>query len=132
MQGTANHRISFQTNTLLMRVAMMLLCAWAMMGQPLDAASYTRSKLHGFSMFPTIKSGESILYKKVPIEVIREGDIIVFRDQVTGGQVCHRVDAIDPTGTIKTKGDNNRFRDRGLITSENLIGLVTHINGESV
>ena len=90
---------------------------------------YFRSKLTGYSMYPTIKSGEYVLYVKTTVQDLNNGDIIVYKDRFTGERVCHRVvNIID--GRVKAKGDNNRFRDRGFITDEELIGLVTHIKNK--
>jgi signal peptidase I len=99
--------------------------------QSATSPKFFRSQLHGVSMHPTIKSGEYIVYQSVSIEELKPGDIIVFIDRRSGEKICHRVDSIE-SGLIKAKGDNNRFRDRGMITSENLIGRVTHISGQSV
>ena len=80
-------------------------------------------------MYPTIKSGEYVLYVKTTVQDLNNGDIIVYKDRFTGERVCHRVvNIID--GRVKAKGDNNRFRDRGFITDEELIGLVTHIKNK--
>jgi len=90
-----------------------------------------RSQLHGFSMYPTIKSGEFIVYRHTSVSDLKTGDIVVFVDTVSGERVCHRVVEIED-GKIKSKGDNNRFRDRGCISDSNLLGKVTHISGRSV
>lgn len=96
-----------------------------------QAPRYTASRLHGFSMYPTIKSGESILYTNANVDDLEPGDIVVFTDFVSGERVCHRVVEIK-NGKAKSKGDNNRFRDRGFISNKNLIGKVTHISGRSI
>jgi len=90
-----------------------------------------RSQLHGFSMYPTIKSGEFIIYRKAYVSQLKPGDIVVFIDSVSGERVCHRVVEVED-GAVKSKGDNNRFRDRGMISDNNLLGKVTHIGGRSV
>ena len=95
------------------------------------APCYTSSTLHGFSMYPTIKSGESILYTDATVDDLEPGDIVVFTDFVSGERVCHRIVEIKD-GRAKSKGDNNRFRDRGFISNKNLVGKVTHIAGQSI
>jgi len=94
-----------------------------------EGSQYYRSQLRGYSMHPTIKSGEFIVYKDVSVNELKEGDIIVYKDLRTGERVCHRVIAVND-GMVKAKGDNNRFRDRGFISNQNLLGLVTQINGK--
>jgi signal peptidase I len=96
-----------------------------------NSAKFYKSQLYGYSMYPTIKSGEYIFYKTADVAEVSEGDIVVFTDRKTGERVCHRVTAI-MDGKLKTKGDNNRFSDRGFISNQNLLGVVTHVNGKSV
>lgn len=90
-----------------------------------------RSQLHGFSMYPTIKSGDYVVYRKTQFSNLKPGDIVVFVDTSTGERVCHRIVEIED-GRAKSKGDNNRFRDRGFISDQNLLGKVTHIGGRSL
>ena len=96
-----------------------------------EKRTYTSSTLTGFSMYPTIKSGESIFYTNASLDELKLGDIVVFTDFVSGERVCHRIVEIKD-GKAKSKGDNNRFRDRGFISNKNLVGKVTHIEGKSI
>ena len=62
----------------------------------------------GFSMWPFIKQGEKLIIKKVPIEDLRVGDIILYRKD--NQLVCHRL--IKRIGDEKgyllyTRGDNS-------------------------
>lgn len=93
--------------------------------------TYRSSTLTGFSMYPTIKSGESIYYTDASLDELQLGDIVVFTDFISGERVCHRIVEIKD-GKAKSKGDNNRFRDRGFISNKNLVGKVTHIEGQSI
>jgi len=96
-----------------------------------ERRTYKSSTLSGFSMYPTIKSGESIFYTNASLDDLKLGDIVVFTDFVSGERVCHRIVEIK-NGKAKSKGDNNRFRDRGFISNKNLVGKVTHIEGQSL
>lgn len=96
-----------------------------------ERRTYKSSTLSGFSMYPTIKSGESIFYTNASLDDLKLGDIVVFTDFVSGERVCHRIVEIK-NGKAKSKGDNNRFRDRGFISDKNLVGKVTHIEGQSI
>lgn len=96
-----------------------------------DCAQITKSQTFEFSMCPTIKYGACIAYEDVSIGNLKKGDIVVYIDFESGEKICHRVESIEGE-SIWTKGDNNRFRDRRIISDTNLLGLVTHVDGRSV
>ncbi len=102
-------------------------CSLSAYGEP----PVVRSQLHGYSMYPTIQSGDFVVYRSTSFSDLQVGDIVVFQDNFTGERVCHRIVELD-NNRAKSKGDNNRFRDRGFISNNNLIGKVTHIGGKSV
>jgi signal peptidase I len=121
--------ISLPTIVVLMFV--FLVSGFSQNADAANGSKYFKSQLYGYSMYPTIKSGEFIFYKTASVTEIAEGDIVIFKDRKTGERVCHRVTAV-VEGKLKTKGDNNRFSDRGFISNSNLLGVVTHVNGKSV
>lgn len=43
----------------------------------------------GYSMWPFLKQGERVIVKKVPLEELKIGDIILYREN--GQLVCHRL-----------------------------------------
>ena len=80
------------------------------------------------SMRPKIKKGDVVLIKKLKgdeIKNIKVGDILVFRKE--GKLISHRVNNIlEKNGLIffVTKGDNNNQIDAGLVTEQEIIGIV--------
>lgn len=75
------------------------------------------------SMEPTIRKGDAIIVKEVPIEEIKENDIISFTQGETN--VTHRIVEITEENGIKkytTKGDNNNSEDKEKITYQQIEG----------
>lgn len=76
------------------------------------------------SMETEIFSGDLAIVKEVDPEIIKENDVIAFRD----GDIVttHRViDIIEENGITKykTKGDNNNVEDNGYVLAEQIEGL---------
>lgn len=107
----------------------------------------------GCSMSGTFRPGECLIMKPVILSEVRPGDVVVFRrlnhQELTGGdcqadedrlvgelhgmeesqqvdELVHRVVAIRPGGLV-TRGDNNTCSDAELVTADNLVGRVTHL-----
>lgn len=77
------------------------------------------------SMTGTINVGDAVVYERYEDQIIAEGDIIVFTDGDV--KIVHRVDEIEGVNGIVryyTKGDDNKERDVGFITSANVVGIV--------
>lgn len=76
------------------------------------------------SMETEIFSGDLAIVKEVDSEIIKENDVIAFKD---GNIVTtHRViDIIEENGItkFKTKGDNNNIEDNGYVLVEQVEGL---------
>lgn len=87
----------------------------------------------GESMFPFIHWDECIVVKKMPADLIRLGDVIVFG--ADGKQkVCHRVVKIEERDGLlwfHTKGDRNRFCDKPL-RQEKILGRVVALRRKTV
>ncbi len=81
-----------------------LLLAMGIVGTPW----YRIVKIDGGSMAPTISRGSLILVAQPPAQV-RPGMVVVMT--VSGDVVTHRVVAVNPDGTLVTKGDANRVTD---------------------
>jgi len=84
----------------------------------------------GTSMAPALRTGDTVLWVKVPFENLRVGDIIIYRHTVTVGEnrgqtfiVIHRVINIIEDGAF-TKGDNMASSDAYKVTPGDLMGLV--------
>jgi len=76
------------------------------------------------SMETEIYSGDLAIVKEVDPEIIKENDVIAFRD----GDIVttHRViDIVEENGITKykTKGDNNNVEDSGYVKTEQIEGL---------
>lgn len=64
----------------------------------------------GFSMWPFIRQGEKLIFKRAPLEDLKVGDIILYR--ANDNLVCHRLvkKVKDKQGyLIYSRGDNSRF-----------------------
>lgn len=64
-------------------------------------------KFSGYSMYPSLRPGDTLLVREVPIKEIRPGDIVCI--QKNDGHIAHRVVRIERERgktTIITKGDN--------------------------
>ena len=77
------------------------------------------------SMEPSYKVGSLLYYHEVPIESIKEDDIITFKLE-DDKYVTHRVVSIED-GQIKTKGDANTSDDPWTITSKEFQGKVSNL-----
>ena len=83
----------------------------------------------GRSMKDTFLPGDCLAVESIPISDIHLGDAVVYREanhQDEPDELAHRVMAIVPDGLV-TRGDNNTYNDTTLVTAENLVGRVTHV-----
>lgn len=79
----------------------------------------------GNSMRPTLNPGEYWHVEYRTWDRVNVGDVAVFEDFTSqSGLVVHTIVSKDGNHAI-TKGDNNPFVDRGYITPEILLGIVT-------
>ena len=84
------------------------------------------------SMSPTLMLGDTLIVESTTIDVIEEGDIIVF-DTHDAGFLAHRaIDIFEQNGKIgiDTKGDHNEEPDLWSIYEEDFVGIVTDVNPE--
>lgn len=83
------------------------------------------------SMEPLIMPGGLVISRPVNPENISVGEIVLYREQMTGDFICHRVININQTskGTFfQTKGDANKNPDPNLVPAQNIAGeLVLYI-----
>jgi signal peptidase len=83
------------------------------------------STVAGGSMSPALKLGDMVIASKVSPDVIREGDVIEFRQGEM--MVIHRVIEIEESGGAKqfiTKGDANSVADMDPVSPEQVKGRV--------
>lgn len=89
-------------------------------------------------MEPTISVGSLIVSEKTDIESVRVGDIVCFRSKspdMLGKIITHRVTEITVGKSgetlLVTKGDANLTVDGYYVDAGNLVGVVSHIMGDS-
>jgi signal peptidase I len=85
-------------------------------------------RLSGFSMFPFLKEGDVALIKKVEINALKIGDVIVFKH----GQkmIAHRLMEINQNEehyTLTTKGDTSKKIDP-LFNEADYVGKIISFN----
>lgn len=98
-------------NTLLVKTAIALLKG----GQPIEI------KAQGFSMFPLLQPGNTLLISPTNAANCRRGDIVVFEGQ--GKLIAHRIAALGEHGFV-CRGDAT-LHDDGLMPYEKILGKVT-------
>jgi len=95
-----------------------------------QAAAEDRLRFYrGRSMLGTFRPGDYLTLEAVPIAAIRPGDVVVYRGVDREGEpdeVVHRVVAAG-TGGLVARGDNNPCSDSVLVTADNLLGRVSHV-----
>ncbi len=97
---------------------------------------YPLAVVEGNSMYPNLTTGDIVIFSSASEQEIAKGTIIVYvqggsgiplLDSMTKPIVIHRVINImqQSDGAIyyRTKGDNNKFEDAGLVRSNNVMGI---------
>ena len=85
-------------------------------------------RLSGFSMFPFLKEGDVALIKKVEINALKIGDVIVFKQDQK--MVAHRLMALKKNGEnniLTTKGDTSKNNDP-IFTKKEYVGKIISYN----
>ena len=80
-------------------------------------------------MRSTFLPGDYLAVESISIRDIHLGDVVVYGGanyQNESDKLAHRVVAVVPDGLV-TRGDNNTYNDTTLVTAENLVGRVTHV-----
>lgn len=93
--------------------------------KPVSYFGYSYSYVPTKSMEPTIKAGDSIIFKKISYDSCDVGDIIIYKSEsgeTKGLYIVHRIVEITDSGFI-VKGDNNTLVDDELVTADMLIGI---------
>ncbi|MGD0637668.1 MAG: signal peptidase I [Nitrososphaerales archaeon] len=102
-------------------------------------SNYPLAIVQGNSMYPTLHSGDLVIFGKAP-QTIANGTIIVFvqgdtgvssLDSIVRPVVIHRIvgTVIQADGTVyyKTKGDNNQAVDPQLVEANHVLGVPIQI-----
>ena len=99
----------------------------AQLGEILDAVlsrgAPVRFQARGFSMHPCIRDLDVVTLSPLPRRGLRAGDVIAFRQPMSGSLVLHRILHAGQDGFL-VRGDNLPAPD-GLVPAADVIGLVT-------
>ena len=98
-------------NSLLVQTAIALLRG----GQPIEI------KAQGYSMYPLLTPGTTLLVEPTTPSGCRRGDIVVFESN--GKLIAHRITSLSDQGFV-CRGDAT-LHDDGLMPHEKLLGIVT-------
>lgn len=85
-------------------------------------------------MFPTLKSGDALIIKKINSKAeLQVGDIVVYTTAETMLNTVHRIIA-KRSNHIITRGDNNNHPDKSPIDYNDIVGIVTAVrrNGKTI
>ena len=81
--------------------------------------------VHGMSMFPVLMPGDKVEIRRIPIEKMQAGQVLVF--EANGQWVAHRLIIKDEiNGLLTTKGDGLPGKDK-IVRAEQARGIITKI-----
>lgn len=83
----------------------------------------------GRSMTGTFRPADCLQFEPESLGNIFPGDIVIFRKVKSSGEaeeLVHRVVG-RTSDRLFTRGDNNSYIDDSLVTTDNLVGKVTHV-----
>lgn len=76
------------------------------------------------SMRPAIEPGDVVLSSRVPVSMLRPGQVLLFDNPAHQGvYLMHRYERPGPGGSIITRGDANRVEDSTPVPSRNVRGV---------
>lgn len=75
------------------------------------------------SMEPVISAKSLVISKKINVDGVEVGKVIIFNDQENKRITAHRIVAFQEDQYI-TKGDTNTYKDRYLVKPEDILGQV--------
>lgn len=78
------------------------------------------------SMEPLIPARSLIVSKKISVDEVKEGKVVIFNDENNKRVTAHRVMEIQD-GRYITRGDSNTYSDRYLVKSTDILGQVMGI-----
>ncbi len=86
-------------------------------------------RYRGCSMEGTFCVGDGLTVESVSLAELHLGDVVIYRTLNGQGEtveLVHRIVGVVPGGLV-AQGDSNPCPDPGLVTAENLVGRVTHV-----
>jgi signal peptidase len=76
------------------------------------------------SMAPRIASGDVVVSAAVDPAELRAGQVVLFtRPDGTDARVMHRIVAVLPDGSLRTRGDANAVADTAAVPADHVLGL---------
>jgi signal peptidase len=76
------------------------------------------------SMAPRIASGDVVVSAAVDPAELRAGQVVLFtRPDGTDARVMHRIVAVLPDGSLRTRGDANVVADTAAVPADHVLGL---------
>jgi signal peptidase I len=104
--------------------------AVAVAGVPAATGASALTVLSG-SMEPALPVGSTVVVRPTPVTEIAVGDVITFtdRDLESGATrvVTHRVIAVEPGPTFRTRGDANDAPDPGSVAAADVVGVQWYV-----
>lgn len=94
-----------------------------------------KSQATSNSMYPTIKIGDTICFRRIRFEKLNRGDIVAFYLKNLPMIVVHRIEDILVTKNGRlciTKGDNSISLDRWEIDKTNFLGRATEVEKRKI
>lgn len=94
----------------------------------LDEGYYIQILLGGYSMYPFLKNGDTVIVKKNNIDSLKVGDIIIFKSY--NKLIAHRLIAFKRKNKkflIYSKGDNLVWFDKPIIEDKYIGKIITII-----
>ena len=78
------------------------------------------------SMEPAVAPGDVLVYRTVPADELRKGQVLVVDDPDHAGRLrSHRLVTVHPNGTLTLKGDANRADDSTPISMSDVRGVAS-------
>jgi signal peptidase len=75
------------------------------------------------SMSPALEPGDVVVSAPVELPELNVGDIVVVDNPARPGHsLVHRVDSVNPDGTLVTRGDANTSADSTAVTPDEVLG----------
>jgi signal peptidase len=101
--------------------AIVALVAWTLLPAVLG---WQPSVVLSDSMAPRIASGDVVVSAPVDPAELQVGQVVLFtKPDGTGARVMHRVVAVRPDGSLRTRGDANVVVDTAAVPADHVLGL---------
>lgn len=75
------------------------------------------------SMAPAVQPGHVVVVEPYGGQDLGVGTVVTYRDAAGDRLVTHRISAVEPDGTIRTRGDGNRVDDPVPLTKDRIVGV---------